>query len=95
MAKFLVIHPVGSGLTFEAATPLAKAVKANASAEAYWVRSWYAAQQGKLYCEWDAVNADAVRHALEKAAAKLPLEQRAPVEGIFELSLMVDSESFR
>ncbi|NLX35889.1 MAG: DUF4242 domain-containing protein [Chloroflexi bacterium] len=95
MAKFLVVHPVGSDLTVEAATPLARGAKANSSAEAYWIRSWYALQEGKLYCEWDAVNAGAVQKALEKAGASLPAEARAPVEGIYELTMMVDGESFR
>ncbi len=84
MAKFLVVHPVGSDLTVEAATPLARGAKANSSAEAYWIRSWYALQEGKLYCEWDAVNAGAVQKALEKAGASLPAEARAPVEGIYD-----------
>ncbi len=29
MAKFLVVHPVGKDLTLEAATPIAKAIKAS------------------------------------------------------------------
>lgn len=95
MARYLVIHPVGSEITVEAATPLARAAKAFSSAQAYWIKSWYAQEQGKLYCEWDGVSAEAVRQALEEAASTLPEEARAPIEGIYELSMMVDGESFR
>jgi hypothetical protein len=95
MAKFLVVHPVGSDVTVESATPLARAAKAHSTTEAYWVKSWYARAEGKLYCEWDAVDASAVQRVLERAVETLPVEARAPVAGIYELELMVDSEAFR
>lgn len=34
MAKYLAIHPVGSGLTVEGGTPLAKSIKAHLTADA-------------------------------------------------------------
>ena len=91
MAKFLVVHPVGKKLTLEAATPVAKAVKANATVDAYWVRSWYAREEGKLYCEWDAKDAKSIRQVVTKAAPEFH------VEGIYELEseFMVSSEDFR
>ena len=46
MAKFLLVHPVGKELTLEAGTPIGKAVKANSTVDAYWVRSWYAREEG-------------------------------------------------
>lgn len=61
MAKVLVVHPVGKKLSVEAATPIGKAVKANLTVDAYWVRSWYVREEGKLYCEWDAKDAKADR----------------------------------
>lgn len=89
MAKFLAVHPVGKELTLEAATPIAVSVKANVTVDAYWVRSWYAREEGKLYCEWDAKDAEAVRKALAKGAPKFPLA------GIYELPLMINGEDFR
>ena len=92
MARFLVVHPVGKDLTVEAATPFAKAVKANLTADAYWIRSWYARDEGKLYCEFDAKDAESIRQVLDKAnkaAGELP------VEGIYKIDLMVNSEDFR
>jgi len=89
MAKFLVVHPVGKELTLESGTPIGKAVKANLKTDAYWVRSWYAREEGKLYCEWDAKDADSIRQTLAKAVPNLP------TEGVYKLELMVQSEDFR
>jgi hypothetical protein len=89
MAKFLLVHPVGKDVTMEAATPIAKAAKANSTVDAYWIRSWYAREEGKLYCEWDGKDAEAVRQVVAKAVPDFP------VEGIYKLEMMVDSEDFR
>ena len=63
MAKFLVVHPVGKELTVEAATPFAKAVKANHTVDAYWIGTRYAREEGKLYCEFDAKDAESIRQS--------------------------------
>jgi hypothetical protein len=91
MAKFLVVHPAGKKLTVEAATPVGKAVKANHTVDAYWVRSWYAREEGKLYCEWDAKDVESIRKVMAKATPDFP------VEGIYKLDaeFMVNSENFR
>jgi hypothetical protein len=90
MAKFLVVHPAGKELTLEAATPVAKAIKANSTVDTYWVRSWYAREEGKLYCEWDAKDAESIRQVMTKAAPDFP------IEGVYELDaeFMVSSENF-
>jgi len=91
MAKFLAVHPVGKELTLEAGTPIGKAVKASSTVDAYWVRSWYAREEGKFYCEWDAKDAESIRQALAKAAPEFP------TEGIYEMDrdFLVHSEDFR
>lgn len=91
MAKFLAVHPVGRELTLEAGTPVAKAVKANSTVDAYWVRSWYAREEGKLYCEWDGKDAESIRQVLVKAVPEFP------VEGIYRLDreFILNSEDFR
>jgi hypothetical protein len=95
MAKFLVVHPVGTQDVpkfVETATPYAKAVKANATLDAYWIRSWYVPEEGKLYCEFDAKDAGSIRNALD-AAAKASFE--VPIEGIYPIAMTVNSEDFR
>ena len=92
MAKYLVVHPVGKELTTEAATPFAKAAKANHTVDAYWTGTRYAREEGKLYCEWDAKDAESIRQVLVKAAK---VAGELPTEGIYKLELVVSSEDFR
>jgi aspartokinase-like uncharacterized kinase len=90
MAKFLVVHPVGKSLTLEAAAPIAKAIKANVTVDAYWIRSTYVREEGKLYCEWDAKDVESIKKVIDKAAPDFPTE-------IYKLEdeFMVHSENFR
>ena len=90
MAKFFVVHPVGKELTLEAATPVAKAIKANVTVDAYWVRSTYVRDEGKLYCEWDAKDVESIRNVIAKAVPSFPTE-------IYKLDdeFIVHSENFR
>ncbi|MBN1320832.1 MAG: DUF4242 domain-containing protein [Thermoleophilia bacterium] len=92
MGKFLVVHPVGGNMDMDAATPVGKAVKAQCSADAYWLRSWYVPEQGKFYCEWDAKDAEAVRDAMAKAFKIVP---ELPVEGVYPIVASVCGEDFR
>ena len=90
MPKFFVIHPVGKELTLEAVAPIAKAIKANLTADAYWIRSTYVREEGRLYCEWDAKDAGSIQKVVDKAAPGFPTE-------IYQLEdeFIVNSESFR
>lgn len=89
MAKYLVIHPVGTELTPEAGAPIGKAIKAGLTADAYWTKSEYVREEGKLYCYWDAKDVESIRQVLSKAAPELP------TEGIYEIELIVQSEDYR
>jgi hypothetical protein len=89
MAKYLAIHPVGSGLTLEAGTPLARSIKAHLTADAYWIGSYYVPETGALYCTWDAKDADAIRKVLTKAAPDLP------TEGPYLITMNIQGEDFR
>ncbi len=91
MPKFLAVHPMPKPVTIEEATPLGKKAKANATLDAYWVRSWAQCNEEgkivKILCEWNGVNIGAVR----KVLAKVP---EMPCEGVYPL-MIVDSEDFR
>jgi len=91
MTKFLAVHSLPAPATVEEATPLGKKVKANATVDAYWVRSWCQLNEEgkivKILCEWNAVNKEAVR----KVLARVP---EMPLEGIYPM-IVVDSEDFR
>ena len=76
-------------MTLEAGAPMAKAIKAHSTADAYWVGSVYLREEGKMYCEWDAKDAQAISQVLAKAAPELP------TEGIYQIDMKLDSEDFR
>jgi Nickel responsive protein SCO4226-like len=89
MAKYLAIHPVGSGLTPEAGAPIAQSIKAHLTADAYWIGSIYVPETGALYCTWDAKDADAIRKVLTKAAPDLP------TEGPYLIAMNIQGEDYR
>jgi hypothetical protein len=86
MPKFLAVHPVGKEFTLEAGEPIARKGKAQVTTDAYWIKAWYAREEGKLYCEWDAKDAESIRQVLVK---------EVPTEGIYELAFIVDAEDYR
>jgi hypothetical protein len=92
MGKYVAVHPVGSNMDMQAATPIGKAVKANCTAEAYWVRSWYVPEEGKFYCEWDAKDVDSIQSVMAAAAAQ---GAQLPLEGIYAVAASVSGEDFR
>ena len=92
MPKYLAVHPVGKKFTAESGTPFAKAAKANATPDAYWIRSWYVQEEGRLYCEYDAKDTESIRQVLAEAAKQAG---ELPTEGIYQINMMVNSEDFR
>jgi hypothetical protein len=91
MGKFLAIHTLPSPATAEEAAPIAKAVKANCSADAYWLGSWAQLnEQGKitkLFCQWDAKDTESIRTILRK----IP---QLPTDGVYPMA-KVDAEAYR
>jgi len=91
MGKFLAVHTLKSPITVEEGAPIAKAVKAGSTADAYWVGSWVQLnEQGKitkLFCEWNAKDTGSIRAIF----AKIP---QLPVDGIYPMA-KVDAESYR
>jgi len=92
MAKFIAVHPVGKEMDKEAATPFAKALKANHTIDAYWICSWYLPEEGKLYCEFDAKDIESIKKNLEKAEKE---SMELPVEGIYKIDMKINSEDYR
>jgi len=91
MGKFLAIHTFPSPTTPEGGAPLAKAVKAASSSDAYWIGSYAQLnEQGKitkLFCEWDAKDAQSIRKALDR----IP---NLPTDGIWPIAKL-DGETYR
>ena len=52
-----------------------------------WIRSYYSDADGKIYCEYEAPNADAIREHARRAGL--------PVDRILEVSLELSPAMFR
>ncbi|MGB7291119.1 MAG: hypothetical protein WBD99_02990 [Thermodesulfobacteriota bacterium] len=93
MPKFIAIHPIEPPAPQEAVPPLAKKCKAGVSLDAYWVGSWLQLNEKgevtKVYCEWDAKDAESVRKSLAVSLPELP-----PSEGIFPMA-EIHGENYR
>lgn len=90
MGKFMAVHPFPSPITLEEGAPIAKAVKANSTLDAYWVGSWAQLNNDgkitKLICEWDAKDIESIQKVLKN----IPL----PTEGIYPMA-KIDAEAYR
>lgn len=92
MPKYIAIHPVDPPAERQDVIPIAKRCKAGHNLDAYWVRSQLQMEGGKItrvFCEWDAKDANTVRKTLENSIPELP-----PSEGVFEIS-EIHGEDFR
>ncbi|MFW9971638.1 MAG: nickel-binding protein [Candidatus Odinarchaeota archaeon] len=93
MPKFLVVHPMPRKV-MEAMMELPPdenkqviELRSHCSADAYWIRSWSIPDLEKLFCEWNAKDAESIKEALK------PVKWIA-TEGIYEMTI-VEAESFR
>jgi hypothetical protein len=89
MSKFLVIHPVGSEMTLDSGSPIAKSIKAHSTVDAYWRNSYYTPGNGNLYCLWDASSKEAIMEVINKAAPGFPSD------GPYMIEMDIHSEDFR
>ena len=91
MPKFLAVHTLTAPTTVEDVSVLAKQVKANHTVDAYWVRSWAQSDEEgkvvKIYCQWDAADAESI----SKVLTKVP---DLPVDGTYPM-MIIHSEDFR
>ena len=79
MSRFIVIHSTPPAATQDQLIAGAKRVAASLPAHTDWLNSWAAAEAGKLLCEWEAPDADAIRASLE------PVRDLFPIETIYEV----------
>ena len=81
MARFIVTHRV-LAVTQDELFPRVKQIAASAVGGAKWLNSWWAAEEEKLLCEWEAPDAEAVRASLELGQALFPIEKISEGEWI-------------
>ena len=94
MPKFIVVHTMPKeALKAMLAMPpeeMADTIKLRTfcSFNAYWVRTWVVPEQEKIYCEWNAKDAESIRKVFEKVPGEWG------IEGIYEMRIW-DAEDFR
>ena len=79
MARFIVIHKTPPQATQDEIVEAARKVVASQAPDTEWLNSWSAGEAEKLFCEWEAPDADAVRASLE------PTKELFPIEAIHEV----------
>ena len=81
MARFIVTHRMAAGSQDEFVAR-AKQVAASPVGGAQWLNSWWAAEEEKMLCEWEAPDAESVRASLEPAQDLFPIVTISEVEWI-------------
>ena len=82
MARFIVIHGTPSQAPQDQIIQGARKVVASLAPGTEWRNSWISAQAEKLFCEWEAPDADTIRASLEPAKDLFPVETIYEVEWI-------------
>ena len=95
MPKYIVIHPIkkrsleGMLKLPSEKNVLLRNLKSDCTDDADWVRSWAVPEQEKLYCEWNAKDAESIRKIFEKGEGGTGIE----IEAIYEMQIL-EGEDF-
>jgi hypothetical protein len=82
MARFIVIHDIPPQATQDQIIGGAKSVVASLTPGTEWLNSWMVPEARKLFCEWEAPDADVIRSSLEPVKHLFPIESLHEVEWV-------------
>ena len=82
MARFIVIHDIPPQATQDQIIGGAKNVVASLKPGTEWLNSWMVPEERKLFCEWEAPDANAIRSSLESVKPLFPIESLYEVEWV-------------
>lgn len=82
MARFIVIHDIPPQATQDQIIGGAKNVVASLTSGTEWLNSWMVPEARKLFCEWEAPDANAIRSSLESVKHLFPIESLYEVEWV-------------
>jgi hypothetical protein len=86
--RYLIERTVGTLTREELAAVSRRSLEVlDAMPDVVWIRSYVSDAAGKIYCEYDAPSAEAVREHARRAGI--------PVDGITEVSLEISPAMFR
>lgn len=75
MARFIVIHMTPEKVTQDEIIEAGRTVVASQVRGARWLNSWVAGEAEKLFCEWEAPDAEAVRASMKPVIHLFPVKE--------------------
>jgi hypothetical protein len=75
MARFIVVHGTPEQATQDELIRGAKKVTASLPTDTKWLNSWSAGKAEKLFCEWEAPDAEAIRASLKPVTDLFPIDE--------------------
>lgn len=94
MPKFIVVHPIPRKQMEQMAeippeqNRMIINLRKASNYDAYWLRSWAVLDHEKLYCEWNAKDADSIKKVWNENVKGIEIESIAELQ-------VIDSEDFR
>ena len=88
MASFIVVHTPVTELTQDQIVDGIRAMVASLEPETEWISSWYAPEENKMFCEWEAPDKEAIRASIGE------MLKLNPIETIYEV-IAVDPNLFK
>ena len=88
MPRFLIERTVGTLTPEQIDAGARRSIEVlGTMSDVVWIRSYYSDAEGKIYCEYEAPNVDAIREHARQAGL--------PVDRILEVSLELSPAMFR
>jgi hypothetical protein len=88
MPRFLIERTVGALTPEQIDAGSRRSIEVlSTMSDVVWIRSYYSDAEGKIYCEYEAPNAEAIREHARRAGL--------PVDRILEVSLELSPAMFR
>ena len=88
MPRFLIERMVGTLTPEQIEAGSRRSIEVlSAMSDVVWIRSYYSDAEGKIYCEYEAPNVEAIREHARRAGL--------PVDRILEISLELSPAMFR
>ena len=79
MAKFIVIHTPNPEFTQDQMVESAREIWNVLEPGVLWLNSWSAGEANKLFCEWEAPDAEAIRRSLAPVEHIMSTDEIHPV----------------
>ena len=79
MARFIVIHTPNPAITQDQLFGGAREVLTSLEPGVQWLNSWSAGEANKVFCEWEAPDAETVRRSLAQVEHIMSTDEVHPV----------------